>query len=616
MSNLSNSSKDILAPILRFLGKTLTENEKTLGVVLKKDEIQACLVSKKKNNWKIENYFYSKLKHSNNESLIADPKDISEKLKEFILDQNIKIKDVVLTIPSENTRMTLLTVPKMENKDLETAVNSGMFWQQFETLPKDSENYNFSYQIISNTAPSEMMEVCVFYAEKKIINEYLDAIKACNLNPVLVDITSIAQLNALSIIFGDEIFNEPVAILNYSNNENYITIASQKAISVMPLNIIEADKVLLETIEEVGDINTGFWDEIFERLTSQIKNALIEFETKHETNAIKLLYLSSNYPNYQNFIIGVEKQLTDIKVEIFNIEGKIEFSSHSLENYNHLQNKSLIAEALGAAIKKLNPFDIENKNLEKFRYNLLTNAIDIKNNIKFSLLSKTCYTFAFLILFAIGAHLAISKIPTIVKNNAVIKSSYAHNRMPMNKGPNSKMINPNTVSKLDEEVKNLNLFGSNKLTNAVLFKNLENLVPTNIRITNFEITDKKKVKIEGVAIEDASIINFVNKLSNYQAIEGAKIEKISSITDQDLQKIYQVDPNSTKRILREPINKLFVINLTLKPIEDEKFYDQEKVAALVTTPGTNPVAAPATNTNTRANTNRPNPPAPNRPATK
>ena len=178
------------------------------------------------------------------------------------------------------------------------------------------------------------------------------------------------------------------------------------------------------------------------------------------------------------------------------------------------------------------------------------------------------------------------------------------------------MINPNTVSKLDEEVKNLNLFGSNKLTNAVLFKNLENLVPTNIRITNFEITDKKKVKIEGVAIEDASIINFVNKLSNYQAIEGAKIEKISSITDQDLQKIYQVDPNSTKRILREPINKLFVINLTLKPIEDEKFYDQEKVAALVTTPGTNPVAAPATNTNTRANTNRPNPPAPNRPATK
>ena len=308
--------------------------------------------------------------------------------------------------------------------------------------------------------------------------------------------------------------------------------------------------------------------------------------------------------------------LTDIKVEIFNVEGKIEFSSHSLENYNHLQNKSLIAEALGAAIKKLNPFDIENKNLEKFRYNLLTNAIDIKNNIKFSLLSKTCYTFAFLILFAIGAHLAISKIPTIVKNNAVIKSSYAHNRMPMNKGPNSKMINPNTVSKLDEEVKNLNLFGSNKLTNAVLFKNLENLVPTNIRITNFEITDKKKVKIEGVAIEDASIINFVNKLSNYQAIEGAKIEKISSITDQDLQKIYQVDPNSTKRILREPINKLFVINLTLKPIEDEKFYDQEKVAALVTTPGTNPVAAPATNTNTRANTNRPNPPAPNRPATK
>jgi hypothetical protein len=188
--------------------------------------------------------------------------------------------------------------------------------------------------------------------------------------------------------------------------------------------------------------------------------------------------------------------------------------------------------------------------------------------------------------------------------------------MALMRGGNPRAANPVTASKFDEDVKNLNLFGSNKLTNATLFKNLENIVPNNIRITNFEITEKKKVKIEGVSIDDVSIINFVNKLSENQTVEGAKIEKISALTDQDLQKIYQTTANSSKRVLREPITKLFVINLNLKAVEGEKFYEQEKIAALATTPGTNPGGNPLVNININANTNRPAPAAPNRAPTK
>jgi len=615
MSILSKNSSGVFTPIINFVGKILTENEKVIGVVLKKDEIQACLVSRKKNSWKIENYFYSKLApSSSDDNLIASTKEISEKLKEFISENNIKTKDVALTVPAESARMLQLMVPKMDSKDLEAAVNTGMFWQQFDALPKDMENYNLSYQITDDVSNSEMMEISIFYAEKKIIDQYLNAIRECKLNPILVDISSVTQLNALGMILGDEIFNEPVAFLNYSNGENNIAIASHKAISVMPLNIIEADKVLLETIEEVSDISTGFWDEIFERLTSQIKNALVEFETKNETNAVKTIYLSSNYPNSNNFIIGIQKQLTDIKIESFDVENKIEFSSKSLKNYNALPNKSLISEAIGIAVRKINPFDLENKNLEKFKYNLLPDAIDSKIGIKYTLLNKASTTVALLIIIVIGGHLAISKIPTIVKNNTYIKSNVANNTMRAARGANQKPAA--SVAQYDEEVKNLNLFGSNKLTNATLFKNLENIVPSNIRIINFELADKKKIKIEGVSIDDVSIINFVNKLSNNKIIEDAKIEKISTITEQDLQKIYPTNANAPKRIPREPITKLFVINLMLKPVDGEKFYDQEKIAALTTPAGTNPGGAPLVNININANTNRPAPAAPNRPPAK
>ena len=203
-----------------------------------------------------------------------------------------------------------------------------------------------------------------------------------------------------------------------------------------------------------------------------------------------------------------------------------------------------------------------------------------------------------------------------MKNNSFIKTNSINNRMALARGGNPRAVNPAATSKFDEDVKNLNLFGSNKLTNATLFKNLEDIVPNNIRITNFEITEKKKVKIEGVSIDDVSIINFVNKLSENQTVEGAKIEKISAITDQDLQKIYQTTANSSKRVLREPINKLFLINLNLKAVEGEKFYEQDKIAALAQTLGTNQGGTPLVNININANTNRSSSTAPNKPLTK
>jgi hypothetical protein len=54
----------------------------------------------------------------------------------------------------------------------------------------------------------------------------------------------------------------------------------------------------------------------------------------------------------------------------------------------------------------------------------------------------------------------------------------------------------------------------------------------------------------------------------------------------------------------------------LKPVDGEKFYDQEKIAALTAPAGTNPGGAPLVNININANTNRPAPTAPNRPPAK
>jgi Tfp pilus assembly PilM family ATPase len=583
--------------LMGLLGKLLTENEKTIGVVLSKEEIQICQISKKKNIWKIENYFYSKLqKLTADQNFVSEIENLSSQIRNFISQTGIKTKDAVISIPGQSCLMITLQIPKMPLKDMNAAIEIGGFWEQFDTMPKNIQDYNISYQLISTNDEIGIMEVGVFCAEKKMVDEYLNIIESSGLNPVIVDIGPIAQLNSLSMILGNEVFDNPIGFLNYGEGENYIAIGSNKAKNIIPLNIVEADKVLLDTVEEVDDVTTTFWDEIFERLASQIKNALIEFETKYETSPIKVIFLSTSYPKCNNFITGIEKQLAGVKIKLFSSEDILEFSSDSQKNYNNLPNKSMISEVLGLGMRKFNVFDIEDESPEKFKYNLLPRFTEIKNNRKYKILSKASYVTAFLIIFAVGCHMAVLRLPTIYKNNTIITKNKSIDLSLRNNETNVRLLQAKSIE-METKVKNLELFGSNKLTTSALFKNLNEITPKGIRITNFEMSEKKKLKIEGVSIDDASIINFASKLSENKAVENVKTENILGINEkEDSSKNPVGTPPAAKTPLKnanEITTKQFVINLTLKPIEGEKFYDQEKIAALLNpAPANRPPNAP------------------------
>jgi type IV pilus assembly protein PilN len=604
--------------VINFVGKVLSQNEQTLGLIINKQAIQCCLLSYKNNTWIMEKYFFTEFKKTENETnVLSQSQFIVEQLKSFISQYNIKTKNIVFALPTENCSMTTVQIPKMELADLETAVSTGIFWEQYENLPKDLENYNIGYQVISVNDEAAMMELAVVYTDKKNIEPYLDILQTCGLNPIIIDSAAIAQLNSLLITYGKEVFENSVAFLNYNKSESYITAASNKGIHVVSLNINEADKVLLETVQDVGDMSTGFWDEIFERLASQIKNSLVEFETRYEAPPVQTIYISIHQQKPENFILGLEKQLTDVKIQLFNIEQALQFRAAAAHNYSQLPNKSLISEVVGLAIRKLNPFNLQENNFAKFNFNLLANVSETKIKQKFSLLSRACSSLIFITLIGFGGHIAISKIPTIYQMQKIVTQH-----------PTNNLTNANNNTQYNDLIKNINLFGSNKLTSSAFYRDLENLVPTNIRITNYEVTEKKKVKIEGVSADDASIIVFINNLNHNPLVENAKIEKIveysqSPVTTSNqanrsltpapqlnnLQNPTNTNPlnqPATKLNVRTPkeiIKKQFVITLTLLPVKNEKFNDDDKIAELVpakaVTSAARPINQPLTNTNTQ-----------------
>jgi hypothetical protein len=208
--------------------------------------------------------------------------------------------------------------------------------------------------------------------------------------------------------------------------------------------------------------------------------------------------------------------------------------------------------------------------------------------------------------------MAVLRLPTIYKNNTIITKNKSIDLSLRNNETKVRLLQAKSVD-METKVKNLELFGSNKLTTSALFKSLNEITPKGIRITNFEMSEKKKLKIEGVSIDELSIINFASKLSENKVVENVKTENILGInekTESPENPAGTPPPKPPLKNANEITTKQFVINLTLKPIEGEKFYDQEKIAALLNpAPANRPPNAPGAPGSPGA-TARPGPGAP------
>ena len=155
-------------------------------------------------------------------------------------------------------------------------------------------------------------------------------------------------------------------ILNYTQENKSVTISSKKGFQYSELNIIEADQVLLDTMEEVESVETEFWDEIFERLGSQIKQSLVEYETKYEFDPISIITVITDKKKIKNLSKGIERQLGEIVIKQYNPEDSVEFSNEAQKYLDSLSNKSLASEAIGAASRKLNSFNLVNDEIYSF----------------------------------------------------------------------------------------------------------------------------------------------------------------------------------------------------------------------------------------------------------
>ena len=332
------------APIIKLIGKNHVKKEKVIGVVFRDKFIQAAEISYKKGICKIDNFSNQQIAGiGDDQDFLSATTYLSDQVKNALDSIKTKTKDIAVSLDTSKAQIYNLQIPIMDEESLKEATSLGGFWDQFDETPDNLEEYETSYAVLNTNEELGVMDVVLVAMEIKFVETYSNIFRLAGYNPVVIDLAPFANINAQGILLGKEGFETPNVVLNYTKEEKSITICSNKGFQYSELNIIEADQVLLDTVEEVESIETEFWDEIFERLGSQIKQYLVEYETKYEFDPINIVTVISDKSKIKNVSKGIERQLGDVVVKIYNPEDSAEISDDAKKYRNNKEVEDLNA---------------------------------------------------------------------------------------------------------------------------------------------------------------------------------------------------------------------------------------------------------------------------------
>jgi len=582
MDKIKELLTKVFAPIIRQIGKLNFKKEKLIGVVLKEKELQICEIALEKGKWKVLNFSSQEITGiGQDQDIYSASTDLSDQIKNAMSSIKTKNKDVAISLDPILGQVYNLQIPLMEGDSLKEELELGGFWEQFDETPETLEGYETSYQVLSKNTELEVMDITLVTIETKVVEAYSNIFRLAGYNPTIIDLTPFSHTNTQALSIGKESFEIPVAILNYTRTSSFLTISSNKSFQYVELNIIDADKVLLDTVEEIESVENEFWDEIFERVGSEIKQSLIEFETKNESSPISVLNIVTDKATIEKFSIGLERQLGEILIKQFSPKDTFDFSDEAEKNLNSLKNHSLISESLGIALRKVNSFEIDTH--EMFSLNLLPRSNQLKVNRKSLVLGKTCLAFASFFIFITLMHIFPFKIPEILAN------TYRINEIKSLKEDieSKKSILDGYATKvkgIESKTQDIEGLGSNILTTATVYKELNDKTSENIRFVSLKVSKKDQITIAGVAKDDQSVVEMMNNLTTLNSVKETKIETLISLSEEDRIALYTtegVPAPKLEDLPKETITKKFTISLKLNSVEGEKFDDEKIYAELV-----------------------------------
>ena len=370
------------------------------------------------------------------------------------------------------------------------------------------------------------MDILFVASKLSDINNYTSIIKNSGLNPVIIDVkcfalkSAVDQINQISKSAED---NNLTAVLEFGLDENYLMILYDNNPIITDIFLRGQDrKILLES----G--NHEEREALSRRFSTQVKQAIQDFETKHEKR-IRNIKVVSDLPNLDLFLGIFRKDLINVGFKLFDpLEGlKVPQQLHQAIS---LKNRSYLSTVIGLAFRKLDVFGYYKFVTAVKNINLLPNRKSVIKEKKIKALSN--FAFKGVVGGVIGIYLILFTLSFWNIHSYNKKLNNYENVLSMHvvktkeKAKSTKELG--LITKTLELSKSLK---SNKEISYRVLAQIASSVPNRVKFESVDYNGKSQVIIQGVAASDQDILRLIGNLSSKNLIQQASLTSMQLPTN-------------------------------------------------------------------------------------
>ena len=507
------------------LGKSsAAKGEDVVGLDIATNEIRlAQITSNKSNQWVLEKFYIHKFDAIPEGSTVLENQDkVAEELKIALQKSKITTTNAAIAIPVTSAIIRVVTSPLMTDEELNNAVKTDSLWENLVQLTDNLEDYSIFHQVINRNTKENTMDILFVASKLADINSYTDIINKSGLNAVIIDVkcfaikSAVDQINQISGTIED---SNLTAVLEFGLDENYVMILYENNPIITDIFIRGQDRKTL-----IESNNQEEMDALVRRYTTQVKQAIQDFETKYEKR-IRKLRVTSNLPNVETYLGSFRKSLVNTGFNLFNPFDGIRIPAQNEEELN-LSNRSFLSTVVGLAFRKLDVFGYYKFVTAVKNINLLPNRDTMIQKKRTKAFSDFAFKGAiaavgiiYIVLFGFSFWQISSLNKQIADYNDVINK---HKTTEINL---KKIKNEHAALKTSMDLsKSLK---SNKVVNFRVLAQIASSVPKRVRFTNLDYNGSNLVVIKGMAFSDQDILKLINNLNQKKLISEASLASMT-----------------------------------------------------------------------------------------
>lgn len=354
---------------------TFGSTNTALGVDIGTSSVKLVQLKKTPSGPELISYDMQPVPHeSMEEGGIKDVQTVSAIIKDMLNRSKIKPERCFASISGQNVIMRFTKLPVMTPEELEQTVRI----EAEQYVPYAIDEVSITHEVLQETTEEEgggKYTILLVVAQKELVNNYLEVLRASKINPEIIDVDTIAALNALEESIAqtrtEQENGEVVAIIDSGSRTTNISVMkdgilsftrnipiagnniTQMIMNVMKQEFEQAEQIKIEEAEvSIGDTGGNEVAEVVkttvEELASEIRRSFDYFKAQTREPIIHRIILSGGSANLKSFNTYLSNEL-GVDVYMGNpLEGIVVTAPDTEVLYNNLQQ---FAVAIGLALR-------------------------------------------------------------------------------------------------------------------------------------------------------------------------------------------------------------------------------------------------------------------------